>query len=630
MSLKMSLLARFDDICRASSVLTENSDSEFLAFVKNQEDCRKRWYHSELELERMISLINKEKTEKNALATKLEYCRRMFSQEMEKRKRMEQERDTLERQLGLIKEILLDANVVNDQTREKLAFLNSTVILNRGCTSSPKNLTTIDESAGSILSPSDFDLTEEDLDESNARIRKRVKRQGRPSAPPLSDDTPPKKTKTDEINAANEKNDSIIATTTITVPHSGPITASSKIETVPSKSRRSFSEPAPPTQTPEIAFRELIRSEGDDEPLVEESLAEAPRAPNPIRFLQKKSRRSIDVVTTRAHDFVSKTIIKPEKCMACDKRVKFGKLALKCKECRMTCHVDCKDQTRIPCTPVSGTPGSKGLVDCVIADFAPKLAPFIPPLILHCIMEVELRGLSETGVYRLSGSEKEVKDLKERFLNGKGIPKLSKSDIHAVTSCMKDFLRCLKEPLLTYDLWQDFVDAAEIADEKHGIRVLRTLIDKLPIANRDTLAYIIMHLQLISKTPECKMPAANLARVFGPTIVGYSSSEPEPAFMMRETRQQCQVIDRFLKISQDYWAPFINLAGTPSAPDTPQTPQMRPAPSSALGPVTPTSCSLTLRAKKLLGHTPLGPRETSLKSRFYKRPQQFFASPMLQ
>ena len=37
------------------------------------------------------------------------------------------------------------------------------------------------------------------------------------------------------------------------------------------------------------------------------------------------------------------------------------------------------------------------------------------------------------------------------------------------------------------------------------------------------------------------MNASNLARIFGPTIVGYSSREPEPVLMLGETKKQATV-----------------------------------------------------------------------------------------
>lgn len=45
-------------------------------------------------------------------------------------------------------------------------------------------------------------------------------------------------------------------------------------------------------------------------------------------------------------------------------------------------------------------------------------------------------------------------------------------------------------------------------------------VSELPRPNRDTLAYMILHLQKIAQSPECKMPTDNLAVVMGPTIVG--------------------------------------------------------------------------------------------------------------
>lgn len=68
---------------------------------------------------------------------------------------------------------------------------------------------------------------------------------------------------------------------------------------------------------------------------------------------------------------------------------------------------------------------------------------------------------TQAGLYRLSGAERTVKELKEKFLRSKTVPVLSKvDDIHAVTGLLKDFLRNLKEPLLTFRLNRSFMDAA--------------------------------------------------------------------------------------------------------------------------------------------------------------------------
>lgn len=41
-------------------------------------------------------------------------------------------------------------------------------------------------------------------------------------------------------------------------------------------------------------------------------------------------------------------------------------------------------------------------------------SPMVPSLIVHCIREIESRGLGEVGIYRVPGSERDVRALKVR------------------------------------------------------------------------------------------------------------------------------------------------------------------------------------------------------------------------
>lgn len=45
----------------------------------------------------------------------------------------------------------------------------------------------------------------------------------------------------------------------------------------------------------------------------------------------------------------------------------------------------------------------------------------------------------------------------------------------------------------------------------------------------------------VSESKECKMPIDSLAKMFGPTIVGYSSDDLDPGSMFSETAQQAKV-----------------------------------------------------------------------------------------
>lgn len=137
-----------------------------------------------------------------------------------------------------------------------------------------------------------------------------------------------------------------------------------------------------------------------------------------------------------------------------------------------------------------------------IADYAPTTHPMVPGLVQHCINEIEVRGFDTIGLYRVPGPEKEVKELKERFLKGKGIPNLNKYDIHAVCGCIKDFLRSsLQDPLIGRWFWNDFALASEISDRSLRQAEIDRLICDLPSANQDTLAFVLLHLQRYKGIP---------------------------------------------------------------------------------------------------------------------------------
>lgn len=94
--------------------------------------------------------------------------------------------------------------------------------------------------------------------------------------------------------------------------------------------------------------------------------------------------------------------------MACEKRVRFGKTALRCKECKAFCHIECQNVIPLPCIPIVNTPNHKKATGTV-SDYTPTMPPMVPSLVVHCTNEIEQRGLQELGVYRIPGSEKEVK-----------------------------------------------------------------------------------------------------------------------------------------------------------------------------------------------------------------------------
>lgn len=67
----------------------------------------------------------------------------------------------------------------------------------------------------------------------------------------------------------------------------------------------------------------------------------------------------------------------------------------------------------------------------------------------------------QRGLYRVPGGERLVKELRDFFLQGKSALMLSKvQDVHVVCGLLKDFLRKLNEPMITFRLHRTFMEAS--------------------------------------------------------------------------------------------------------------------------------------------------------------------------
>ncbi|KAK9686207.1 hypothetical protein K7432_015235 [Basidiobolus ranarum] len=87
----------------------------------------------------------------------------------------------------------------------------------------------------------------------------------------------------------------------------------------------------------------------------------------------------------------------------------------------------------------------------------------LPVLIEKCLREVEERGLYEVGIYRISGMASAIEQLRQSFNKDSEAVDLSSEewrDINVISGVLKQWLRELPEPVLTFDLYHDFISAA--------------------------------------------------------------------------------------------------------------------------------------------------------------------------
>lgn len=74
----------------------------------------------------------------------------------------------------------------------------------------------------------------------------------------------------------------------------------------------------------------------------------------------------------------------------------------------------------------------------------------IPPILKQSITWLETRGLDKEGIYRLSGNQKNILELKTQFEKGFVLVPDYDVDINVITGIVKMFLRELPDPLFNF------------------------------------------------------------------------------------------------------------------------------------------------------------------------------------
>jgi hypothetical protein len=139
----------------------------------------------------------------------------------------------------------------------------------------------------------------------------------------------------------------------------------------------------------------------------------------------------------------------------------------------------------------------------------------IPRIVSRCIEEVELRGMDVEGIYRKSGGTSQVNQVRSGFETDTehdiSDPDL---DIHSVTSALKNYFRRLPVPLITYDVYDQFLEAgrkcidklddipnanesAELEEPSAQSKALLAAVNEIPKAHRDTLQFLVFHLSRV-------------------------------------------------------------------------------------------------------------------------------------
>lgn len=156
----------------------------------------------------------------------------------------------------------------------------------------------------------------------------------------------------------------------------------------------------------------------------------------------------------------------------------------------------------------------------------------LPCVVYRCVQYLEARNaILEEGIFRLSGSNVVIRQIRDRF-NTEGDIDLLKDenyyDIHAIASLLKLYLRELPSTILTRELHMAFLSVAELSTTEEKTHTLGNLAQQLPLVNLTLLQYLAAFLiKIINKQDINKMNVRNVGIVFSPTL-----NIPAPVFAL--------------------------------------------------------------------------------------------------
>ncbi|XP_030634996.1 active breakpoint cluster region-related protein [Chanos chanos] len=208
-----------------------------------------------------------------------------------------------------------------------------------------------------------------------------------------------------------------------------------------------------------------------------------------------------------------------------------------------------------PLSPPSSNPiQQQPVFGVLIGDVAQQEGVLVPHIVRSCAEEVERRGLEEEGIYRISGSTKDIQILKTAFDTNyrEAVGKLRSMDVNAVSGALKLYFRELPESLIPAHLFQSLSQSLEIPEMDGKLNRMLTLLQACSDVNRNTFLFLLHHLKRVAVKQEVnKMSMSNLATVFGPSLLRppvASAGDCGPRVdISQEVEVQVQVVYLFLQ-----------------------------------------------------------------------------------
>ncbi|XP_029772638.1 unconventional myosin-IXb isoform X7 [Suricata suricatta] len=272
--------------------------------------------------------------------------------------------------------------------------------------------------------------------------------------------------------------------------------------------------------------------------------------PKQSKAQKKKRKQDRAVQQHNGHVFTSYQVSIPQSCEQCLSYIWLMDKALLCSVCKMACHKKCVPKIQTYCSYTcrsksepGAEPGHFGVcVDSLTSDKASV------PVVLEKLLEhVEMHGLYTEGLYRKSGAANRTRELRQALQTDPSAVRLENFPIHAITGVLKQWLRELPEPLMTFAQYGDFLRAVELPGKQEQLAAIYAVLEHLPEANHNSLERLIFHLVKVALLEDVnRMSPSALAIIFAPCLLRCPDNS-DPLTSMKDVLKVTTCVEMLIK-----------------------------------------------------------------------------------
>ncbi|KAK9393957.1 unconventional myosin-IXa-like [Crotalus adamanteus] len=235
---------------------------------------------------------------------------------------------------------------------------------------------------------------------------------------------------------------------------------------------------------------------------------------------KKRRKKETDIVEEHnGHIFKATQYSIPTYCEFCSSLIWIMDRAAVCKLCKYACHRKCCQKTTTKCSKKYDPELSSRQFGVELSRLTSE-ERIVPIVFEKLTSYIEMHALYTEGIYRKSGSTNKIKELRQGLDTDIERVNLDDYNIHVIASVFKQWLRDLPNPLMTFELYEEFLRAMGLQERKEAIRGVYSVIDQLSRTHLNSLERLIFHLVRIALQEDTNRMSANaLAIVFAPCIL---------------------------------------------------------------------------------------------------------------